>query len=107
MFRSFVAFSVALALTLGAWGPATPANPAASAAPAAASQTPTRGGTLVFAIWQEPTTVASIYQNQTVAGVVGDVVVEGLLRTDTDGNYQPLLAKSVPTVTNGGVKISA
>ena len=62
---------------------------------------------MVFDIWQEPTTVASIYSNQTVAGVVGDVVLEGLLKVDTDGNYQPLLAKSVPTVNNGGVKISA
>jgi peptide/nickel transport system substrate-binding protein len=107
MFRSFLAFSVVLALTLGACGPSTPTTTATSPTPATASQTPTRGGTLVFAIWQEPTTVASIYQNQTVSGVVGDVVVEGLLRTDTDGNYQPLLAKAVPTVTNGGVKVSA
>src|SRR5258708_35742245 len=81
-----------------------PTQPQGGAAP---SSSPVKGGTLVFAIWQEPTTVASIYANQTVAGVVGDVVLEGLLRVDTDGNYQPQLAKSVPTIANGGAKVSA
>ncbi len=75
-----------------------------SATPSAA---PARGGTLVFAIWQEPTTLAPIYANQTVATVVGETAVEGLLNTDTDGNYYPVLAKAVPTLANGGVKISA
>ena len=66
-----------------------------------------RGGTLVFAIWQEPSTLAPNYGNQTVTSVVNEVTVEGLLTTDTNGNYQPVLAKSVPTVSNGGVKLSA
>ena len=75
-----------------------------SAAPSSAA---VRGGTLVLAIWQEPTTLAPIYANQTVANVVSETVVEGLLNTDTDGNYYPVLAKAVPTLANGGVKISA
>lgn len=72
----------------------------------AASSSPVRGGTVVFAIWQEPTTLATIYANQTVASVVGETVIEGLLNTDTDGNFYPVLAKAVPTLANGGVTIS-
>jgi peptide/nickel transport system substrate-binding protein len=79
----------------------------AGTSPAGPSGAPARGGTLVFAIWQEPATLAAIYASQTVAGVVYAVAVEGLLNTDTDGNYYPVLAKAVPTLTNGGVKISA
>ena len=73
----------------------------------AASGGPARGGQLVFAIWQEPTTLASIYANQTVAGVVNAVAVEGLLNTDTNGQYYAVLATKVPTLQNGGVKLSA
>jgi len=77
--------------------------------PAGGSPTtgPVRGGTLVYAIWQEPSTLAPNYSNQTVNTFVGQIAIEGLLRTDTDGNYQPVLAKAVPTLANGGVKISA
>src|SRR5437588_12216067 len=71
------------------------------------SSSPVRGGTLVFAIWQEPTSLASNYSSQTVASVVAETVVEGLLNTDTDGNFYPVLAKAVPTLANGGVTISA
>jgi len=81
-----------------------PTQPEGGAAPRSA---PVKGGTLVFAIWQEPSTLASIYANQTVATVVGETVIEGLLNTDTDGNYYPVLAKEVPTLQNGLVTISA
>ena len=89
-------------VTFAACAPATTGT--ASTGPSAAA---VRGGTLVFAIWQEPTTLAPIYANQTVASVVNGTVVEGLLNTDTNGAFYPVLAKSVPTLDNGGVKISA
>lgn len=92
----------ALVIAVAACTPAPTGT--ASSGPSAA---PVRGGTLVFAIWQEPTTLAPIYANQTVAGVVSNVTVEGLLGTDTNGNFYPGLAKAVPTLDNGGVKISA
>src|SRR5438445_6982947 len=85
---------------------ATPGATPASGTPAA-SEGPTRGGTVIFAMWQEPTTLAPPYLNQTIAGLVSQVAVEGLTRTDTDGNYQPVLAKAVPDTNNGGVKLSA
>lgn len=73
----------------------------------AASETPVKGGTAIVAIWQEPTTLNPLYRNQTVATVVGNVVIEGLSRTNKDGEYEGELAKSIPTLANGGVRMSA
>jgi peptide/nickel transport system substrate-binding protein len=95
----------AVALVVGACTPAPSGTPGTSAP--GASEGPARGGTVIFAMWQEPTTLAPPYINQTIAGLVAQVAVEGLTRTDTDGNYQPVLAKSVPTINNNGVKVSA
>jgi len=109
--RSLVVLG-AISLVLGACTPPagpTGASPAATAAPATAAATaaPTKGGTFIFAMWQEPTTLAPQYANQTIAGLVGQVVWEGLAMTDPDGDYVPQLAKSVPTLQNGGVTISS
>jgi len=101
--RSFRVLAVAAALVLLATACAG-TTPPAGASPTTG---PVKGGTLVFAIWQEPSTLAPNYSNQTVNGLVNQIAVEGLLRTDTDGSYQPVLAKAVPTLANGGVKISA
>ena len=68
--------------------------------------TPTRGGTLTVAIWQEPNTLNPLYGTQTVAQVVWEVAVEGLVRADPDGNYIPVLATQTPTLKNGGVKLN-
>ena len=96
---------VALAFVVAACGPST-GGTSPSGAPSA-SGGPVRGGTLVFAIWQEPVALAPHLRNQTVANVVARPVTEGLSRTDTDGNYQPRLAKQIPTTTNGGVKLTS
>jgi peptide/nickel transport system substrate-binding protein len=111
--RIAVVVGAAMLIVATACGPATPTT-GASAAPSAAGTAaataasgPTRGGTVTIAIWQEPANLAPYYSNQTVQGVVLDNVVEGLLQTQANGDYAPLLAQEVPTVTNGGVKISA
>lgn len=80
---------------------------APAASPTAAADRPVKGGTFVFAMWQEPTTLAPHYLNQTITYLVAAVCVEGLARTDTDGNYQPLLATRIPTAENGGAKLVA
>src|SRR2546427_11872150 len=101
-------FSIVLAFValLAASCTPAPGGTPASGTPAA-SEGPTRGGTVIFAMWQEPTTLAPPYLNQTIAGLVSQVAVEGLTRTDTDGNYQPVLAKAVPDTNHGGGKVSA
>ena len=96
------------AIVATACAPSTPAAGTAAPSPAgSAVGAPVRGGTLVVAIWQEPANLMPSYQSQTVQSVVLDTVVEGLLRATPAGEYEPVLAKAVPTVTNGGVKVSA
>jgi peptide/nickel transport system substrate-binding protein len=102
--RRFSLFAAITLLVAACSQPAT--GPGVSGTPSASSG-PNKGGTLVFAMWQEPTTLAVPYLNQTIASLVAAVAVEGLTRTDTDGKYQPVLAKSVPDINNGGVKLSA
>lgn len=108
MGRQFFAGLLAWVMVSGACGPVGPAagQPTTTPGSTAATQGPSRGGTVIVAIWQEPTTLLPIYRNQTVAGVVGNAVVEGLTNTRADGEYEPELAKSVPTLANGGVTVS-
>ena len=104
--RRFGVVFAALAMVVGACG--QQAAPGGSApASASASGGPVKGGTLIVAIWQEPAHLAPHYTNQTVQSVVLNPVVEGLLSSTPSGDYQPTLAKAVPTVGNGGVKIAA
>jgi peptide/nickel transport system substrate-binding protein len=87
---------------------ATPPAVTTSSAPSAsAAATPTRGGTAIVAIWQEPATLAPVYANQTVTDIVTYGVTEGLAETTDAGDYVPTLVKSIPTVANGGVTVTA
>ena len=111
--RPVAVIGAALMVVATACGSAAPTGGASSAPTAAASAAataagaPTKGGTATIAVWQEPANLAPYYENQTVQGVVLDLVVEGLVQTQASGEYQGLLAESVPTVSNGGVKVSA
>ena len=60
-----LAIAVAAALLVGACAGSTTPSPSS-----AASAGPVRGGTLVYAIWQEPATLAPNYGNQTVTTFV-------------------------------------
>lgn len=112
--RSAAAVAAALAILAAACGPATTPggpSPAASAAPAGAATAtaaggPTRGGTLTFAIWQEPNTMNPFHGTQTVISVATLPVLEGLIRPDPEGQYKPELAADVPTLLNKGVEIA-
>jgi peptide/nickel transport system substrate-binding protein len=92
---------------LAACAPAAPSGTTASAPASASGAAPVKGGTVIMAIWQEPANLMPHYANQTVQSVVLDAVVEGLVKTAPNGDYVPVLAKEVPTVANGGVKVSA
>ena len=71
-----------------------------------AAQAPVKGGTMTVAIWQEPNTLYPYYATQTVAQVVFETALEGLVQVLPDGTYNAVLAKEVPTTANGGVKLS-
>jgi peptide/nickel transport system substrate-binding protein len=63
-----------------------------------------RGGTLTVGLGYDIDTL-NVYST----GYLGDVqatVVEGLLAPDKNANYVPVLATVVPTLANGGIKIS-
>lgn len=81
-----------------------PTGSTATKAPAA-SEAPVKGGTVIVAIWQEPSTLAPHYANQTVTDIVNYGVIEGLAETTTDGEYIPELAAKIPTLANGGVVV--
>lgn len=104
--RKRLAFALATALALAACAPVSGPAAGTLAPGSPAAEAPVRGGTFIFAMWQEPTTLAPHYVNQTIAGIVSAVAVEGLAMTDTNGNYVPRLAKSIPTVNNGKVRVS-
>ncbi len=63
------------------------------------------GGTVVIG-WQQPDTLNLLYSTGTQTNaLVARVAVEGLLRVDPGGAYLPVLAASVPTPANGGVRL--
>lgn len=104
--------SIALAafgLVIAACAAPPPGSTTSSAptASAVATTAPTRGGTAIVAIWQEPTSMTPMYSSQTVTGIVNFGVLEGLAETTTEGEYVPTLATKVPTVANGGAKVTS
>ena len=104
-------------LVLGACG--TIAAPAATTVPPAVNTPSTgqvvppaaspaapqsqRGGKVVMAMWQSPTTLNGLLNSQTVISEVRQFFAEGMTRVLPDGTRIAILAKDVPTVQNGGV----
>ena len=86
--RLAIAASLALPLL------ATPLWAATSgAAPGAATAvSPVDGGTLTYAVFQEPTSLVSFLDTKTDNRNVSAKITEGLLRYDAQFNPQPLLA---------------
>ena len=97
----------AIGLVIAGCGQPAPVGGTSPAPSASVAATPTRGGTAIIAIWQEPSTLAPHYANQTVTDIVDYGVVEGLAETTDAGEYVPTLVKSIPTVANGGVTVTA
>src|SRR5215470_16421830 len=69
------------------------------------AQTPVKGGTMTVAVWQEPNTLYPYYATQTVAQLVFEISLEGLVQVLPDGSYNAVLAREVPTIGNGGLKL--
>lgn len=120
-FKSVLFFLLALVLLLSACGspsepaaepeqPAAPAEqPAAGeepAAPAVDPNAPQKGGTAIVGTPQEPGTLNPLLAAGTIDDVIGAFIVEGLVGIDADGNYVPVLAESLPSVSDDGLVLT-
>lgn len=88
--RQFIQTSLAVlsAGTAAAW----PSLGKAASSTAGQSATPTPGGTLTYAVQQEPPSLVSLLDTNTVIRNISAKITEGLLRYDAQFNPQPLLA---------------
>jgi peptide/nickel transport system substrate-binding protein len=64
------------------------------------------GGTAVVGTPQEPGTFNPLLASATIDDVIGSFVVEGLVGVDADGNYTPVLAEELPTVSEDGLVVT-
>jgi peptide/nickel transport system substrate-binding protein len=60
------------------------------------------GGTLTIGLFQEPDNLNPFLAVQTASRIIRDLVLEGLVDADPDGNYVPELA-AVPSVADGTI----
>jgi peptide/nickel transport system substrate-binding protein len=58
---------------------------------------------VIIALYQEPQILNYYIATQTASGEVNSAITEGLLGSDSAGEYFPVLAKEIPTEENGGV----
>ena len=120
-FKSVLFLLIALALLLAACGspatqqPAAPAQPGqaeqpaatdAPAQPAVDPNAPVKGGTVIVGSPQEPGTLNPLLAAGTIDDVLGAFIVEGLVGIDGDGNYVPVLAESLPSVSDDGLVLT-
>lgn len=63
------------------------------------------GPSITAALWQEPENLNPYLAIQTVSRIVRKRILEGLYRVNPQGEFVPVLAKSIPTVANGGVVV--
>lgn len=86
--------------------PAQPEQPAAPAEPTVDPDAPVKGGTVIVGTPQEPGTLSPLQAAGTIDDVIGAFIVEGLVGIDADGNYIPVLAESLPTISEDGLVIT-
>ncbi len=113
--KRVTALLVALTLVAAACGGSSGDDGESSGAPATDTETETdsptttaapadtgSGGTLTIGLFQEPDNLNPFLAVQTASRMVRDLVLEGLVDADPDGNYVPELAE-VPSVDNGTI----
>ncbi len=123
--KSVLFVFVALAFVLAACGaPATteapaateaPAQPVATEAPATEAPTaeptvdpnlPVSGGTVIIGTPQEPGVLNPLLTSASIEDIVGAFVIEGLVDVNDQGEYVPVLAEELPTVSADGLTIT-
>lgn len=101
--RQFLQTSLAFLSTgtTAAWPAFANAAAAITAASAGQSATPSPGGTLTYAVPQEPPSLVSLLDTNTVIRNISAKITEGLLRYDAQFRPQPLLAIAWSTSADG------
>lgn len=64
---------------------------------------PKRGGTVRHLIYEDPDTLNFLIGGTSIGRQVYQVIVEGLVGVDPQGNFYPILAEELPTHENGGI----
>lgn len=96
--------TTAAAATTAAINTAPPAAATTAAAAATTAATAAKkGGVVRIGISQEPDTLNLPFSAESVAGLVGGLVLEPLIDVSPEGQYIPKLAAEVPTTANGGL----
>jgi peptide/nickel transport system substrate-binding protein len=86
------------------------AAPAAPAAPftgaEAAPGEPTRGGVVIVGSPQEPNVLNPLLSISSIEDAISSFTVEGLVQVDENGEYAPVLAAELPTVSEDGLVVT-
>jgi peptide/nickel transport system substrate-binding protein len=88
--------------------PSAPEQPAAEAPaePAVDANAPVKGGTVIVGTPQEPGTLSPLLASGTIDDVISSFIVEGLVGIDAKGDYVPVLAESLPTISEDGLTLT-
>lgn len=86
--------------------PAETAAPEQPAAPTVDPNAPVKGGTVVVGTPQEPTTLSPLLASATIDDTISSFIVEGLVGIDANGDYFPVLAEELPTISDDGLVLT-
>lgn len=67
---------------------------------------PVSGGTLIFGTPQEPAILNTLLTSSSIEDAVTSLFVEGLVQVNPDGEYEPVLAEELPTVSEDGLVVT-
>ncbi|HAJ38214.1 MAG TPA: ABC transporter substrate-binding protein [Chloroflexi bacterium] len=101
--RTFLSLILLTAVVMSAC--AAPAAPAAAPATdqTAAPSEPVRGGAVVVGTPQEPGVLNPLLASSSIEDAISSLTIEGLVQVDDQGNYVPVLAEALPTISEDGL----
>jgi len=116
-FKTLLAFVLVAAFVLSACGggeaapQAEPDTPAAETTDAPTEEAvdpnaPVTGGTVIVGTPQEPVTLNPLLASATIDDVISAFIIEGLVTVDGEGEYAPVLAEELPTVSEDGLVVT-
>lgn len=113
-FKLLISLIVLASVLLAACGggaapaPATevPAAPATEAPAAEAPAGPVSGGIVVIGSPQEPGTLNPALASASIEDAISSFIIEGLVMVDDQGKYAPVLAESLPEVSEDGLVVT-